>query len=73
LAYLDRFMVQHGRLRKFGAVDVPARRQRAEAELARVRSPQYLHELFGTLGADPMQPRAVPEQRMAAAAPVGAT
>ena len=57
LAYLDRFIVQHGRQRTFGAVDVSARRQLAETELARVRSPQYLSELFGTLGADPMEPR----------------
>ena len=72
LAYLDRFIVQHGRQRNFGAVDVSARRQLAEAELARVRSPQYLSELFGTLGADPMEPRAAPEQRMANAATAGA-
>jgi hypothetical protein len=73
LAYLDRFIVQHGRQRTFGAVDVVARRHLAEAELARVRSPQYLNELFGTLGADPMQPRAVSDERMEAAATVGAT
>jgi hypothetical protein len=72
LAYLDRFMVQHGRQRTFGAVDLVARRQLAEAELTRVRSPQYLRELFGTLGADPMAPRTVSEERIETAAPVGA-
>jgi hypothetical protein len=73
LAYLDRFIVQHGRQRTFGAVDVTARRQLAETELARVRSPQYLQELFGTLGADPMEPRAVSEERMEPAATAGVT
>jgi hypothetical protein len=73
LAYLDRFMVQHGRQRTFGAVDIAARRQLAEAELARVRAPQYLRELFGTLGADPMEPRGVANEPVESAAPVGAT
>ena len=68
LEYVDRFLAQHGRQRAFGAMDVQARRRLAEAELARVRSPQYLQELFGTLGADPVEPRPKPEQRKRPAA-----
>jgi hypothetical protein len=73
LDYVDRFIAQHGRQRKFGAVDVQARHKLAEAELTRVRSPQYLQELFGTLGADPVEPRAKPEQRKRPAAAASAS
>jgi hypothetical protein len=58
LDYVNRFIVQHSRQQTFGAVDLQARRRLAEAELTRVRSPEYLEELVGTLGADPLQPRA---------------
>ena len=73
LDYIDGFIAQHSRQRTFGAVDVQARRRLAETELARVRSPQYLQELFGTLGADPLEPRTVAEHRKrpAAVAAVG--
>ncbi len=63
LDYVDRFIAHHGRQQTFGAVDVVARRRLAEVELTRVRSPEYLHELFGTLGADHLEPRVKPEHR----------
>jgi hypothetical protein len=63
LDYLDRVAGHHGGQRMLGAVDLAARRRRAEAELARVRSPRYRDELFGTLGADPLEPQTKPDRR----------
>lgn len=37
-------------------LDLPARLAKAKAELEKVSSPEYLNELKGTLGLDPMQP-----------------
>ena len=71
LAYVDRFIVRHGRERKFGAVDVLARHQRGSAELARVCAPEYLRELFGTLVHDTMS-RAEQDQAERDARTVGA-
>ncbi|HEV2972189.1 MAG TPA: hypothetical protein VGY55_19605 [Pirellulales bacterium] len=53
--YLDQFIAQHGSSRVSGSLDLAQRRQRADAELSRVRSSRYLDELLGALGADPMQ------------------
>ena len=61
--YLDRVASHYGSQRMLGTVDLAARRRRAEAELARVRSPRYRDELFGTLGADPLEPLSPRERR----------
>jgi hypothetical protein len=37
-------------------LDLPARLAKAKAELDKVSSPEYINELKGTLGLDPMQP-----------------
>ncbi len=73
LEYLDRYLAHHGRQRAFGSVDVVAQRQRVETELARLRSTAYLSELFGTLGADPIEPRVKPERRSTPAGVAAAT
>jgi hypothetical protein len=63
LDYLDRVAGHHGGQRMLGSVDLAARRRRAEVELARLRSPRYRDELFGTLGADPLEPQTKPDRR----------
>ena len=61
--YLDRVAEHYGGQRMLGTIDLTASRHRAETELARVRSPRYRDELFGTLGADPLEPLSKRDRR----------
>jgi hypothetical protein len=52
--YLDAFIANPVNADELQRLSVPDRRAHAAAELARSTQPDYLKELIGTLGADPL-------------------
>jgi hypothetical protein len=55
LAYLDQFAARPTHHSEAQRLKIAERRVRAAAELARVSGAEYLNELEGTLGADPVR------------------
>jgi hypothetical protein len=55
VAYLDQFIGKPTHRDEAQRLGLAQRRDRAAAELARVQSPEYLEELEGTIGADPIR------------------
>ncbi|HLL88609.1 MAG TPA: hypothetical protein VK324_04850 [Tepidisphaeraceae bacterium] len=53
IAYVEQFQARPSHRDEAARLDVEGRRRLAAAELARVRSPQYLDALVGTIGAQP--------------------
>jgi len=53
VASLDRFLADPRYVDMLAVLDISARKRHAEQELSRVSAPAYLHELHGTLGAEP--------------------
>jgi hypothetical protein len=54
VGYLQRFLKRATHADEAARLGIPARLQAAQTELRRVQSPDYLQELVGTLGAEPI-------------------
>jgi hypothetical protein len=54
VAYLESFLNRPGYREVAAQLDVSGRLDRARQELRRVKSPEYLKQLVGTIGSDPM-------------------
>jgi hypothetical protein len=52
LEYLDRFLAEHPSNTSAGGMDLWSRRKLAVTELSRVRAPDYVSSLMGSLGSD---------------------
>jgi hypothetical protein len=54
IGYLQRFLKRASHADEAARLGIAARLENAQRELRRVRSADYIHELSGTLGAEPI-------------------
>ncbi|HWE94295.1 MAG TPA: hypothetical protein VG269_10050 [Tepidisphaeraceae bacterium] len=60
VAYLEKFLTRASHKDVAARMKIPDRLHFASHRLSQVRSPEYVHRLRGTIGADPMGPAATP-------------
>jgi hypothetical protein len=53
ISYLNGFLTKVTHIEEAERLDIPGRLKKAKAEIERIKSPDYLKELVGTLGAEP--------------------